>query len=182
MEMEIRRRPDTFPPCVPHVGAGLSFVSRDRTVAAGQVISRLKLSWYGRPGTVGQQAVAFKIIFIAVVVYFAIYLSMYFALVLMVPANPQITPPSDTFYAIAFIWKIFHYVYWIVTTIVLTNLRRFVRQKYAIPAYEAEDCCCSCWCPCLVSAQMLRHTTDYDVYPAYCCTETGLPPHAPAIV
>lgn len=87
--------------------------------------------------------------------------------------------------------SMFHYIYWGTTTAVLTNLRRYVRQKYAIPPSECcknsgleelEDCCCSCWCPCFTSAQMLRHTTDYDVYPATCCTETGIPPHAPSIV
>jgi len=57
-----------------------------------------------------------------------------------------------------------------------------VRERYAIPGGEWEDCCCSLACPCLVSGQLLRHTMDYDVYPATCCTETGIPSHGPAIV
>jgi len=156
-------------------------------VAAGQVIHRLKLTWYGRPGTVGQAAVAFKIILAAVVLYFIIYIGLLFLLVSldpnagMPPGSPPITPGSD-YYTVAWIRDSFHWVYWIATTAVLTNLRQYVRQKYAIPAAEWEDCCCSCWCPCFISAQMLRHTTDYGVYPATCCTESGIPPHVPSIV
>jgi Cys-rich protein (TIGR01571 family) len=32
------------------------------------------------------------------------------------------------------------------------------------------------------AGQLLRHTTDYDVYPSNCFSDTGLPPHVPAIV
>jgi Cys-rich protein (TIGR01571 family) len=65
--------------------------------------------------------------------------------------------------------------------------RAHVRSKYAIPESEqcprgCEDLCCSLVCPCFTAAQLLRHTTDYDTYDAKCCTETGLPAHAPAIV
>jgi Cys-rich protein (TIGR01571 family) len=68
------------------------------------------------------------------------------------------------------------------TLLILVKVRIQVREKYGIPARENEDCCCSLFCPCFVAAQMLRHTTDYDTYPSTCCTETGIPPHAPSIV
>jgi hypothetical protein len=132
---------------------------------------------------------AFKVIFFAVALYFALYVALSFALIALAPGidNPY-KPVSQAYLTVALIRDRFHYIYWITTTVVLTNLRRFVRQKYAIPPNlsgtggDLEDCCCSCWCPCLVSSQMLRHTTDYDVYPATCCTERGIPPHAPSIV
>lgn len=162
---------------------------RHTIVAAGQVIRRLQLTWYGRPGSVGQVAIAFRVIFTVVAVYFAIYVSLIFVLVFLDPNTytppdaPIVPPPPGSLYwKVAVVRDIFHWIYWIATTIVLTNLRHFVRHKYAIPAHEAEDCCCSCWCPCFVSAQLLRHTTDYDVYPATCCTETGIPAHVPSIV
>lgn len=159
-------------------------------MAAGQVIARLKLTALGRPGNTAQAARAFQIIFGAVTLYFSIYVAMGFVLVYLdpntyePPGSPQIDPPTS-WLIIALIRDMFHYIYWIATAIVLTNLRRFVRQKYAIPdgpVGDWEDCCCSCWCPCFVSAQMLRHTTDYDVYPATCCTERGIPPNAPSIL
>jgi hypothetical protein len=40
------------------------------------------------------------------------------------------------------------------------------------------DCVCSCCCPCLVAAQILRHITDYSLYPATICTDHGIPPYA----
>jgi hypothetical protein len=75
-----------------------------------------------------------------------------------------------------------HLVYFIFTLIILIRVRGQVREKYGIPAQGNEDVCCSLFCPCFVAAQMLRHTTDYDTYPSTCCTETGIPPHAPSIV
>lgn len=76
-----------------------------------------------------------------------------------------------------------HYLAFGVMVILLRNVRETLRAKYAIPAsHEQEDCLCSLVCPCLVAAQMLRHTTDYDLYPATCCTERGIPAHAPSIV
>lgn len=74
------------------------------------------------------------------------------------------------------------------TMVVLRNIRSYVRQKYGIPADSGcpapvEDCGCSVLCPCLVAAQLLRHTGDYERYPARCCSSNGLPEHIrPAIV
>jgi hypothetical protein len=65
--------------------------------------------------------------------------------------------------------------------------RSHIRSKYSILETKTcptgyEDLCCSLVCPCFTAAQMLRHTTDYDEYPAKCWSETGLPPHVPSIV
>lgn len=159
-------------------------------LAAGQVISRLKLTWWGRPGTTAQAAMAFKIIFVAVVSYWVIFELLGFVLESTNPNNgrspyaPKIQP-GTTWFEFAYLQLAMRFLSWIGTTVVLINVRTYVREKYAIPASDIsglEDCCCSCWCPCLVASQMLRHTTDYDVYPATCCTETGIPPHAPSIV
>ena len=70
---------------------------------------------------------------------------------------------------------------------IFCHYRSHVRSKYAIPESEqcptgCEDLCCSLVCPCFTAAQLLRHTTDYDTYDGKCCSETGLPPYAPAIV
>jgi Cys-rich protein (TIGR01571 family) len=156
-------------------------------LAAGQVISRLKLTWYGRPGSVAQTTIAFKVIFAAVVLYAVAYIFLFFVLIALDPNTyaPVGSPPlpvTQNYLTVAWVRGLMHWIYIIAMTVVLFNLRRFVRTKYAIPAPDYEDCCCSFWCPCFVAAQMLRHTTDYDVYPATCCTERGIPPHSPSIV
>jgi hypothetical protein len=157
-------------------------------VAAGQVISRLKLTWYGRPGRIAQTTIAFQVIFTAVVLYAAAYVGMGFLLVYLdpntwaTPGSAFLTPPPS-YFTIAWIRSLWHWIYIFATTVVLFNLRVYVRAKYGIPANnQYEDCCLSFWCPCLVSAQLLRHTTDYDLYPATCCTERGIPQTAPHIV
>ncbi|GKY95643.1 hypothetical protein MPSEU_000525500 [Mayamaea pseudoterrestris] len=162
-------------PCHPHLWTGLCC----GLLAAGQVIRRLKLTAWGKPGSVGQTEIAFKVIFMALVVYLTIYIGLYLVLLALAP-NAQV--PTNAYMAIFYIRSIWHYLYMIALTIVLFNLRGYVRRKYAIPGSETEDCCCSCWCPCLVATQLMRHTTDYDTYPSLCCSETGLPKHAPEIV
>jgi hypothetical protein len=90
--------------------------------------------------------------------------------------------PSDTIVKIGLCVDIVKYMYLMVTVFLLYKVRQSVRSKYAIPGDETHDCCWSIWCPCLVAAQLLRHTTDYDVYPSQLCTQTGLPDNAPRIV
>ena len=69
----------------------------------------------------------------------------------------------------------FKFLYFVITTAILFQLRRSVRAKYAIPGTDADDACTTVCCPCLVAGQLLRHTTDYDTHPARLCTNTGLP-------
>jgi Cys-rich protein (TIGR01571 family) len=166
-----------------------SFHSHAVTVAAGQVIRRLKLTACGRPGSVAQTEIAFKIIFMALSVYMTIYIGLYLVLLSLTPTFGSSDPydyktplPSRTYLVIFWLRSAWHYIYLIILTAVLFNLRGYVRRRYAIPGSEVQDCCCSFWCPCLVVTQMMRHTTDYDTYPSLCCSETGVPAHAPEIV
>ena len=66
--------------------------------------------------------------------------------------------------------------------IIAIKARNYIRSKYSIPGTGCEDCCCVFWCGCCSVSQMLRHTADYRQYNASCCTETGLPATAPAVV
>jgi PLAC8 family len=144
---------------------------------------------------VAESTGAFQIILAATIVYFCIYFALTQAMTMVNPnSNAQnIDPnyvyivPGTAFWVLAFIRDLLHYVFFFGTVLILRNVRKSVRAKYAIPITvaacgECEDCCCSLFCPCFVAAQMLRHTTDYDTYPATCCTERGIPKHAPAIV
>ena len=95
--------------------------------------------------------------------------------------------PSQAYHIVCTIDDLFSYAYLLFSMVILYNTRRYVRSKYAIPEGDhcpsgCEDFCCSLWCPCLSAAQLLRHTADYQVYGARCCSDTGLAPTAPSIV
>ena len=67
-----------------------------------------------------------------------------------------------------------------------TRMRRAYREKYNVPAEccgdGVEDCCIVFWCGCCSDIQLARQTHDEHKYPYQCCTKTGLPGDAPAIV
>jgi Cys-rich protein (TIGR01571 family) len=142
-------------------------------VAAGQVISRLGLTWIGRPGTIQATTGAFrKLLYLA----FSYWFTRIFLLLVIAILDPNVAVDD-----------LLAYMYLAFTVILLKNLRSQVRSKYAIPETDScptgcEDTCCSLFCPCLVVSQMMRHTADYDSYGGRCCTDTGLPKHAPSIV
>lgn len=63
------------------------------------------------------------------------------------------------------------------TIIVMSRLRKAVRERYQIPQTQCmgcEDCCCAVFCSCCTMAQLARQTADYERQRAYCCTDTGL--------
>ena len=179
-------------------------------MAGGQVIRRLQFTWRGTPSpNAAASARAFDIIFYITVFHWFMFGFLYLAIWLLDPEAydeptrdcldaykqyehdyeklkelyPEcIDEPEGLLLAIIIMFQIFKWIYAVITIWLLYSLRRSVRTKYAIPGTPHEDCCWSFWCPCLVAGQLLRHTTDYDVYPSQLCTDTGLPANAPAIV
>ena len=156
-------------------------------IAAGQVIARLQLTWYGTPVRVEKAAGAFQVLFLVTVVYYVMRVSLFVAMWIMADDDVRrdVKPEDDGTYAfLSTLYALDFYVFWILSSLLLFRLRMYVREKYAIreSATDVKDCCLSFWCYCCVGAQMLRHTTDYDTYPATCCTERGIPAHAPSIV
>lgn len=157
------------------------------TVAAGQVIARLKLSFWGKPGPVSETTGAFAKICTWTIVYssFSILLGFIDAPYNDPNTAPESIPPMIFF--LMMLRTLLHYVYLGVLIYVLWNLRHSIRQKYAIPEEETyptgcEDLLCAVCCAHCTAAQLMRHTTDYDTYNASCCSETGVPPHVPSIV
>lgn len=158
-------------------------------LAGGQVIRRLNFTWQGTPAPDNRaSASAFEIIvYITLVHYTVITISM-LAQMTLDPNDYENDPPElweEPTGLLAFVQNIaylFHLIYWAITAYVLYHLRRSVRSKYAIPGRENKDCVLACFCSWFVSAQLLRHTTDYDRYPSQLCTPTGIPKHAPMIV
>lgn len=167
-------------------------------IAAAQVITRLKLTWNGQANaTPAQSSSAFWIILAVVVVYWVvkwtlrvIYWNSFAQEVAASTSSfPQKPTHDQTGGMIAAIMaiRIWWFLYTGFTIYLLRNVRKYIRSKYAIPENEqcptgCEDFLCSCVCPCLTAAQMMRHTTDYDTYRSSFCSETGLPAHVPAIL
>ena len=125
-------------------------------------------------------------------IFVAFWITRAFLLLMIALTDPNVDskewmdPPTSYYFFVA-IDDVLVYAYWAFTAVVLYNLRKYVRSKYVIQEsgkcpQGCEDACCSCLCPCLVVGQMMRHTADYDTYEGRCCTETGLPYHAPSIV
>jgi Cys-rich protein (TIGR01571 family) len=131
-------------------------------ITSAQLLTRMGLNWYGKPGTPELVAKTFSV----VVTIFIVYL--------------------------LFGWVIpFLGAFFVIYTLVYgTLLRQAIRTKYAVPATSCggagdgccEDCCCTFWCGCCTVIQLARQTHNEDQYPYQCCTSTGLLPDAPSIV
>jgi hypothetical protein len=75
---------------------------------------------------------------------------------------------------------------------IIRNVRHYVRAKYAIRPVlfssggtqgpSGDDCLMAWCCSCCTTAQMLRHTTDYNVYNSSMCSDRGLPYGTPGIL
>ena len=167
------------------------------TLATGQVMSRLKLSWTGLPPTStkpGASAGTFAIILGIVCLYYAVRCALQGVLIYLDPVralddedDPEyqaLPPASQTYETVTNLIGIWFWLFWAIMAVLLMRVRRTVREKYAIPtkAGDAEDCLVASFCPCFAAGQLLRHTTDYNIYPSTCCTERGIPSHAPSIV
>jgi len=94
-----------------------------------------------------------------------------------------ILPTSLTTMMIHFVFPYSVYSFLVVYLVWVT--RSFIRRRYNIPERSCagcEDCCVACAFPCCAISQMARHTTDYDLYRAAWCSDTGLPAGVPSIV
>ena len=164
------------------------------TLAAGQVISRLQVTWMGYPpehnnhSGPGVTNAFRKLLFITL----SYWVTRVFLLVIIEALDPNgYTPewiePPPAYHFFCEVDNVLIIGFMLFTAIILRNLRLHVRTRYAIPEADycpsgLEDTCCSLLCPCFVAGQMLRHTADYDTYSPRCCSETGLPANAPSIV
>ena len=165
-----------------------------RLILLGQVMHRLKLTWLGgEGGSVGQTAGTFRMWLAITVLYIVIdrtfppsvglwmltsYLTPYGRFVMHYWLH-NLT--EDMAHLV--LWRNFFWItFGMFVVAIATRTRKHVRSKYGIRGTGLEDFCCSLWCSSCTIAQMARHTADYDNYPGLCCSETGLPTHAPAIV
>ena len=157
-------------------------------------MTRMRLHWMGGPASVSEVPRTFwnvLIFWMCCLVTTDFLEALYRGLTpnhhaypgLLIFDNPEITVDALVCYHL---YKAIEFVFTYYMIVTVWHTRAAVREHYSIPERQAcrgcEDCCCSVFCSCCTIAQMMRHTTDYETYPAACCTETGLPAHAPQSV
>ena len=156
-------------------------------IGAGQLATRLQLNQWGYP-TQQQAALAFGKLWLLGVSYSVLRVFLILLIAILDPntETEEWIEPGWAYHILVFADDILAYVYWVFTAWLLKNIRQHVRAKYAIPLSGdcpvCEDCCCSMVCPCLVLAQMMRHTADYQTHGGRCCTEHGLPEGTAAVL
>lgn len=158
-------------------------------VAAGQLMTRLQLNHWGYP-TTKEYTGAFQRLLYLVVSFWIVRTFLLIIIALLDPntETDEWVEPGWAYHIFAIFDSLLAYIYFGFSVLLLRNIRVHVRSKYAIPesgdcpVSGCEDCCCSLACPCLVAAQMMRHTADYEIYGGRCCTENGLVATAPSIV
>jgi Cys-rich protein (TIGR01571 family) len=153
------------------------------SLALGQVMTRMRLSWSGdpdgyRPGGMSP----FKIMVILTIFYYFVYM---FVSAVSQPFTTvkygEMPPPIPGWVPLLIGFRsLVGFGLGLYLLIVRIRTRAYIRNKYAIPEMYCsgcDDCCMSFWCGCCTTAQMLRHTADYGANNADCCSETGLSHH-----
>lgn len=162
------------------------------SLALGQVMTRMNLDWTGAPVPTDRRAAGWsplKVMVALAAAYYAMHVLVDSIIqVAMVPPLETDTgteaPPDLPVWAIVLVAfrGLLAIAYSVYVLFALVRTRMYIRNKYKIRREQnyccgADDCCVSFWCGCCTVSQMYRHTADYDVYSAVCCTETGLSPH-----
>jgi hypothetical protein len=175
----------------------LSFLLHCTVVLTAQIMHRMRLNWCASPTGAPQGRNTFWIVitlFGGVVV-----LNLLMALILG-HVSRQVASDTTSYYnsitgeltlsPILYILlecvTVCNYALALYSLWIMVRTRYIMRQTYMIPTCCpgcVDDCCTIYACHCCALAQMARHTADYNIYPATCCTETGFPAHdVPSIV
>mmetsp|Transcript_32830 Transcript_32830/g.53614 ORF Transcript_32830/g.53614 Transcript_32830/m.53614 type:complete len:205 (+) Transcript_32830:212-826(+) len=163
------------------------------SVATGQIMHRLKLTWLGNEGTFAQTTATFRtLLWIAIsfsiirfILFGAIGASSVYDWMSWIFRSGTYGPQKVTSRDLLQWGRIlFNLSLTIFLVFLVAKTRKHIRSKYSIPeqsCHGIEDFCCAFWCNCCTVAQMARHTADYETYAALCCSETGQPHHVPSI-
>jgi Cys-rich protein (TIGR01571 family) len=146
-------------------------------LAMAQVISRMQLTWTGEPGSFYSSSRAFPAILLLVASYFSYSMALELA---ALPYSVLNVPP---YIAGLRFGGNFLFMFWSIYA--LCRTRENVRARYQIKEERCQGCedlCCAMWCGCCTTAQMMRHTGEYEVYPGVCCSRTGHPPGTPLVI
>lgn len=148
-------------------------------IAMAQVMERMRFSWIGNRTMSDRALNTYRTVLILVVCYYIFNTALFLAMGQNVnyyydiqDFNPTIVIAKNVGALLFTVWSVY----------ALYKTRRNVREEFSIPEERCigcEDCLCATFCCVCTVAQMSRHTGDYDQYPGVCCSETGLPDHAP---
>ncbi|KAL9180871.1 hypothetical protein ACHAXT_011324 [Thalassiosira profunda] len=151
-------------------------------VLVGQVMHRLKLTWLGGEGSAAHTAATFRICLCITIIYKAFDQVIKYLPLAFVDAYGR---PTTEYVEIVYLRVLLSILFFLFVMVLVCRTRRQIRDRYSIPEQQcrgSEDCCCAFWCTCCTVSQMARHTADYETYAGLCCSETGMPAHAPSIV
>jgi Cys-rich protein (TIGR01571 family) len=143
----------------------------------GQVMSRMQLTWLGTAGPLNRTRQTFFVVLLLVVAFFV------YSTALEIASIPYEVGDAPTFIESLKLAGNLLFSLWAMYA--LCRTRETVRARYQIPEERCkgcEDLCCSVFCGCCAVAQMMRHTGEYENYPAVCCSATGHPPGTPLVV
>ena len=146
-------------------------------ISLGQIMSRMQLTWLGGPGPLERTRQTFLVTVLLTIAYIIFHVGVN----VLASQYPENEAPAY----VQFIEWIGITIFALWYTIALCRTRHTVRERYQIPEHSCkgcEDCCCAFWCYCCVTAQMLRHTGEYEHYPGVCCSATGHSPETPLVV
>jgi Cys-rich protein (TIGR01571 family) len=153
-----------------------------RALALGQVMTRMNVTPCGRPVVTSSWG-PYKVMVAITIPFLVVYYSPYFAALILAPTAGS---SGGTFIAILKLLRIPVTIAFVIFVLVATcKTRARVRRAYSIPetsCHGCEDCCCATWCNCCTVTQMARHTADYGVYGASCCSKTGLSEGTPPTI
>ncbi|KAG7337248.1 PLAC8 family domain containing protein [Nitzschia inconspicua] len=139
-----------------------------RQILMGQVLTRMQMTWCGNPSKSRSQS---KNTF-----HILLWLTFgYWIISIIFHCDRDHNGHCDGF-PYGFLGTV-RIVWFLYTVVVMTKLRKAVRDRYRIPQTQCmcfEDCCCAVFCSCCTMAQLARQTADYERQRAYCCTDTGL--------
>lgn len=141
-------------------------------IAMAQVMTRQGLTWLGEPGKLFTTQKAFLVVVALVVCYFI------FSGALILASTPYDEPPQSI--TIIRFCGIVLFSFWSIYS--LCKTRENIRKRYSINEVYCkgcEDLCCSMFCSCCATAQLLRHTGEYETYSGSCCTRSGHPAGTP---
>lgn len=145
-------------------------------VLVGQVMNRLKITWLGDCGRVHVLLAISIGVYILHAALNAIWSVLYI---------DKYSDMAGVNVSFGFGRGFVGFAFEVFVLVLVWQTRTRIRDRYNIPEKQCrgcEDCCCAYWCLCCTLSQMARHTADYHTYAAQCCSETGLPLHAPELV
>mmetsp|Transcript_23691 Transcript_23691/g.65769 ORF Transcript_23691/g.65769 Transcript_23691/m.65769 type:complete len:252 (+) Transcript_23691:241-996(+) len=146
-------------------------------ISMAQIMTRMSLTWLGKPGPKVATKNTFKVVILLLAAYTMFSTSMEIA---SMDYTPETTPTP-----IAVMKVIGSTLFGLWSIYSLCKTRESVRRQYSIPEQNCsgcEDLCCAVFCTCCTVSQMARHTGEYENYRGVCCSETGHPKGTPLAV